>query len=136
MRDGTSNTVMLGERYKYCAPSWGGVTEPGWAINPHFVGHYWDTPSFGYREHGPPADHEPNFTENPYDPANVPAAGIAFQASPSAAACNWRVLQSGHRGSMNIGMGDGAVRSVNPTIAVNVWWSSCHPEDGAAVSLD
>ena len=49
MIDGTSNTVMWAERYKYCGPSTGGHTDPAWAANP------WSTPNgpwaigvFGY----------------------------------------------------------------------------------------
>jgi len=49
MPDGTSNTVIFSERYKYCNPSWGGHTDPVWAAHP------WSTPNgpwavaaFGY----------------------------------------------------------------------------------------
>src|SRR5262245_3372404 len=33
MPDGTSQTVIFGERYKDCSPSWGGVTHPAWALH-------------------------------------------------------------------------------------------------------
>ena len=41
------------------------------------------------------------------------SGNVAFQAGPSAQACNWYVTQGGHDGTMQIGLGDGSVRGVN-----------------------
>src|SRR5207302_8420088 len=39
MPDGTANTVIWTERFKQCTPSWGGQTDPQWAMHPAYVGH-------------------------------------------------------------------------------------------------
>jgi len=143
MPDGTSNTVIFAERYKYCNPSWGGHTDPVWAAHP------WSTPNgpwavaaFGYTTAATQPWGYPSYNgnlngympdlgwNNPQPPANAP-----FQANPSAAACNWYILQSGHSGVMNAGLGDGSVRGVRTTISPQVWTQACSPSDGNVVNF-
>src|SRR5438552_1380899 len=101
MPDGTSNTVMFAERFKVCAPTWGGYTGAGWAMQPAYVGHGRDTPVFGWRDMG-----------IGYDPSFNGGRGFPYQVAPSPSACDWYVTQSGHTGGMVVGMGDGSVRTV------------------------
>jgi len=129
MPDGTSNTVTFGERYKDCAPSWGGVTDPQWAMHPAYVGHGWDTPVFGWRENG--VGYDPSYTQANGNLNSPPASNaVTFQSAPAVSACNWYVLQGGHTGSMNISLGDGSARSVAPTMSAVTWWGACNPKDG------
>jgi prepilin-type N-terminal cleavage/methylation domain-containing protein len=137
MPDGTSNTVIFAERYKYCNPTWGGHTDPQWAAHPWSSGNgQWAVAAFGWTTASNSPWGYPNFNhgENIYPDMGWsnggPPSNTAFQANPSAAACNWYLLQSGHSGVMNCGLGDGSVRGVRATIAVQVWTQACHPSDG------
>jgi prepilin-type N-terminal cleavage/methylation domain-containing protein len=137
MQDGTSNTVIFAERYKYCAPSWGGHTDPVWCANPWSTPNaQWAIPTFGYT----------TGTNSPYGYPNLQVGGengsypdmgeynnqgsTPFQTSPSAANCDWYVLNSPHTGVMVCGLGDGSIKSVNPSISIQTWVQACHPSDG------
>jgi len=142
MPDGTSNTVMFAERYRYCNPSWGGHTDPVWAAQP------WSTPNgqwaigmFGWANApywggawgwAAGCNNGPNYTGNVTSCANGTAVigSIAFQVAPYPAACNWYVTQSGHTGVMNAGLGDGSVRQCAASISPLTWWLACTPADG------
>jgi prepilin-type processing-associated H-X9-DG protein len=141
MPDGTSNTVLFAERYKLCQPSSGGHTDPVWAAHP------WSTPNgpwavaaFGYTTSSNSPYGYPNLNggTSGYYPdlgwANGP--GTPFQTNPTAANCNWYVLQSAHSGTMNAAMGDGSVKSVRSSISVQTWTQACHPSDGQPFASD
>jgi prepilin-type N-terminal cleavage/methylation domain-containing protein len=124
MPDGTSNTVIWGERYRDCRPSSGGHTEPVWAANP------WSSPNgpwavagFGWGVNGTPW--------NGY----YPTFGL-FQVAPNPSACSWYVLQGGHGGSMQVGLGDGSVRGVSQGMSANTWNLACIPNDGFPMGSD
>jgi prepilin-type N-terminal cleavage/methylation domain-containing protein len=139
MQDGTSNTVIFGERYKVCTPNWGGYTGAGWAMHPAFVGHGWDTPVFGWREMG--VGYDPGYTRGnaglTTDPnASPPSGQEAFQVNPAFSACDWYVLQSGHTGNMQVGMGDGSVRGVSASMSSKTWFQACNPKDGQSLGSD
>jgi prepilin-type N-terminal cleavage/methylation domain-containing protein len=114
---GTSNTVMFAERYQVCAPTWGGYTGPAWAMHPSFVGHGWDTPTFGWHEYG--IGYDPSFSNG----------SQGFQTAPSQGSCDWRITQGAHPSTMQVALGDGSVRSVASSISVTTWISACNPND-------
>jgi prepilin-type N-terminal cleavage/methylation domain-containing protein len=142
MPDGTSNTVIFAERYRWCNPSWGGHTDPVWAAHP------WSTPNgpwavaaFGYTTWssgsgwtggggGNLSGYYPDFYtrgQGGTDP------NVAFQVAPSATGCNWYTTQSPHSGVMMVGLGDGSVRGVSSGISQQTWVQACVPNDGAAL---
>jgi len=117
MPNGTSNTVIFTERYKVCAPSWGGYTGPAWAMHPAFVGHGWDTPVYGWHDYG-----------GGYDPSFDGGVGFAFQVAPAPTACDWRVVQGAHTGVINALLGDGSVRGVRGSLTVGTWTIANNPK--------
>jgi len=142
MPDGTSNTVTWAERYKLCQPSSGGHTDPVWAAhpwsNPNSV---WSVGGFGWTSwSGAYNPGVPNYTSgggnlNGYYPdvgsnGSGPGGNIAFQTAPQASQCNWYAMQGSHPGSMQVGMGDGSVRGVTPSISIVTWAMACFPNDG------
>jgi prepilin-type N-terminal cleavage/methylation domain-containing protein len=122
--DGTSNTVIFAERYKVCAPSWGGYTGPAWAMHPSYVGHGWDTPAFGWHDYG--IGYDPSFSNG----------SMPFQVAPALAACDWTVTQGAHTGTMQVGLGDGSVRGVTASVSVTTWVNACNPNDGNPLGPD
>jgi hypothetical protein len=146
MPDGTANTVIWAERYKLCQPSSGGHTDPVWAAHP------WNTPngpwavaSFGYTQwsnnsngyvaamtSGNLNGYYPDITSR----GQGPGGNIAFQASPTAANCNWYVTQGAHSTTMMTALGDGSVRAVSTSMSLATWSYACHPSDGNAMGSD
>ena len=120
MPDGTSNTVIFTERYRVCAPSWGGYTGPAWAMHPAYVGHGWDSPVIGWRD-TPGVGYDPSFNGGRSYP---------FQIAPAVNACDWYVAQGAHSGSMQVGLGDGSVRGVSSGVSQATWNAAGYPKDG------
>jgi len=147
MPDGTSQTVIWAERYRLCQPSSGGHTDPVWAAHP------WSTPNgpwavaaFGYTSWSnnigvSGVSSGANGNLNGYYPdywthGQGPGGSLAFQTSPSATNCNWYAPQGTHTGSMQVGMGDGSVRGVSPSVSINTWVWACVPNDGNPLGSD
>jgi prepilin-type N-terminal cleavage/methylation domain-containing protein len=139
MPDGLSNTVIFAERYKQCQGGTGstaGMTEPGWAVHPAFYGPNpgsYDAPVFGWREYQP-FTYQPSFIAGMGTTPNNPF--LNFQVNPAPTACDWTVTQSGHSGAMVVGLGDGSVRTVNPSLSLNTWLLACTPNDGLPMPSD
>jgi prepilin-type N-terminal cleavage/methylation domain-containing protein len=134
MPDGTSNTVIFAERYKVCAPTWGGYTGSAWALHPAYVGHGWDTPVIGWHD----------YLSNPplaglgggFDPSFNGGTGQAFQVAPAISACDWRVAQGAHTGGIVVGLGDGSVRTVAQGLSLTTWTEAGVPNDGNPLGSD
>jgi len=131
MADGTSNTVIVAERFRNCSPdgaNGGGCTLPAWAWNGIINGgDCWSCPVFGGRQAGI-IDCSGN--------AQHFNGTVAFQAGPKVQACNWYVTQGGHSGSMQIGLGDGSVRGVSENLSLATWQHACNPIDGIPLGSD
>jgi prepilin-type N-terminal cleavage/methylation domain-containing protein len=130
MPDGTTNTVIFAERYKVCAPSWGGYTGAGWAMHPTYVNHGWDTPVIGWREMG--KGYDPSFN----GALNNPTVTFPFQINPAVSACDWRVAQGAHTGSMVVLLGDGSARTVSSGMSQTTWVNAGNPKDGNILGPD
>jgi prepilin-type N-terminal cleavage/methylation domain-containing protein len=122
--DGTSNTVLVFERYGICGNNgeirtWGDGA--GFSANAE-VAYYTST-----------AD-TPGIPGVAWVNANVTAI---FQAQPRPANClTTRTNSATPHENMNVLMGDGSVRSVNPSVTLAVWRAIITPAGGEGLGLD
>lgn len=115
--DGLSSTVFFGERY-----AWYGSMVPAqsclWANSEN----RWS----------------PQICRAP-GPSNSTSTGFApcpmFQEGPVYTLANDSTAggQTPHPGAMNVGLGDGSVRSIAGSIDATLWARLCDPRDGAAI---
>jgi prepilin-type N-terminal cleavage/methylation domain-containing protein/prepilin-type processing-associated H-X9-DG protein len=105
--DGTTKTILFGERYSICPDYNGGRN--AW-MGTFQVPPY--DPVFG----APYNNFYLTSTVFPYKP-KFPLP----QDAPALAACNSNVLQAPHPGVMNVGMADGSVRGLGMGITQDMW---------------
>ncbi|HEY7423222.1 MAG TPA: DUF1559 domain-containing protein [Gemmataceae bacterium] len=101
--DGTSNTIVFGERYTNC-----GSTPVGWAM-----GMCGFPPTWPYA----------------FTTANYPSLPLP-QLAPSPNACDSTRLQSPYAGGIVMGLGDGSVHIVSSGISQFSWNLALNPADG------
>ena len=148
--DGSSNTVMIAERYLNCSLTydleayypasynwWGGTfNEPAWAFTWNLNGGYGSTPGFGWLTSGYATVGDGywdsiwtgaycDFSTNPVKGAA--GTGIPFQCAPTFGTCNPKVVQSAHQALM-VGLGDGSVRKLCPNHVGKYLGLSLHPQ--------
>jgi prepilin-type N-terminal cleavage/methylation domain-containing protein len=119
--DGTSNTVMFGERYAQCS-SGGSLwayrnTDPA-ATGPAYPG--WSRMSFF------PA----NWVSNNH---SAPFTAVPPQIRPTVANCSPYNLQAFSVSGCQVAMCDGSVRTVPAAISSTVWFAAIWPDDGQPV---
>jgi len=152
MPDGSSNCVMIAERYQSCGnydvdgfASW-----PGWSETTAFPdGDPLDTPIYGanYARQLKAAGGlwvDPTLTSPAKGPGswsqqghpNFNQGAVPFQTQPTVNSCDLTLLQSGHTGNMLVGVGDGSVRTVSVNISVTTWKAVNDPRDGAVLGTD
>jgi prepilin-type N-terminal cleavage/methylation domain-containing protein len=150
MPDGTSNCVMIAERYQNCGDvvTNGYASWPGWGETTAFPnGDPLDTPMYGAnyaRQLGAAGGLwvDPNSTTPTRGPGSWSQQGhpnfnqgtIPFQTQPTIKTCELTLLQSGHAGVMNVGLGDGSCRTVSVNIPVATWKAVNDPRDGIVVN--
>jgi len=148
MPDGTSNTVLLAERYQVCDfNSKANETIGAWAS-------YWQ--NYSSQNHGtldfdwtgatfnnPTSAGTLNGKSYAVGNAGKPAAtgssynpSLAFQSAPPINACDYQILQSPHTGTLQAGLGDGSVRSVSSSVSSTTWGLACNPSDGNPLPSD
>ena len=119
--DGTSNTVMVAERYGTCGSS-------GVADDPSTNGCLWSDSNSRWR---------PVFcvNETMQSPSTHGYTACAmFQTAPNwRSGCDSSRAQTPHSGIMNVTLGDASVRGVDDSIAPATWANVCHPADGLTV---
>lgn len=116
--DGTSNTILLTEKYAQCFnanyPSGGNFWayyftgpnlqpyHPGYAIN-------WNTYSIG------------------------PASKFLIQPRPFNGACDPTMASSPHSGGIRIALADGSARFLSDRVSMLTWWYLCTPAGGETI---
>jgi prepilin-type N-terminal cleavage/methylation domain-containing protein len=101
--DGTSNTIVFGQRYTIC-----GDMSVGWAM-----GMCGNPPTWPYY-----------YTSSDFLSLPLP------QMAPSLNACDPMMLQSPYSSGMLVSLADGSVRSVTPGITTYSWNLALNPADG------
>jgi prepilin-type N-terminal cleavage/methylation domain-containing protein len=134
IRDGTSNTIMFAERYSSC----------GYSGNPtgQFYQHVWayyqdsqNTTPLNSQQGGNVWCVGYDNPANGWDTtSNIP--GSLPQWRPTDALCIEYLLQSYSAGGLQVGLADGSVRTVSPSVSVATWALANHPSDGVPVPAD
>jgi hypothetical protein len=123
--DGTSNTILFAEKYARCTNdifAEGGSYWAYWNTDPTIVGFGPKHPGFEISFWGP----------------NAIGPGSKFQSQPSPylGNCDPTRASTAHVGGILVGMADGSVRSLSPTISPMTWWYLCTPAGGEIVGDD
>jgi prepilin-type N-terminal cleavage/methylation domain-containing protein len=66
----------------------------------------------------------------PYGPYFAAASQAPPMVQPTEAACQWNRPTAFSAGGCQVGMGDGSVRNVSPSVPQATWWLACDPADG------
>src|SRR5262249_6244252 len=116
--DGSSNTVMFGERYAQCSS--GGAL---WA--------------YRTTDPAPTGPSSPGWARMSFSPANwtsnnksTPFTAVPPQNVPTVANCSPYNLQAFTASGCQVGMCDGSVRNVRTSISSTVWFAAIWPDDG------
>jgi prepilin-type N-terminal cleavage/methylation domain-containing protein len=135
--DGTSNTVIFGERYAMCGnPASTGTPIPfpppglPTACSPTIPGGgAWanDIREWNY--------YERDYSNGVKGGCNT--ALVLWQQNPIwNVNCNPYLYNSGHTGGMNVGIGDGSVRMIVPGMSALTWDHALEPNDGFVLGPD
>jgi hypothetical protein len=129
--DGLSNTIMFAEKYGQCGDR---------STDPHAGGNWWDD----WIEGSSSRLYDPGFAISSYlqfsqppVPGEIGPASM-FQSVPSpflSNKCDYKRPSTPHPGGMQVGLADGAVRTLTPTLSPAIWWSACTPAGGEAAQL-
>lgn len=130
--DGTSNTIATAEHYQRCADS-------NFTFNLSFSGNYIRRPAvFADSSHvwemGEFQDNYPITAGNP--PVTTGYLPGTFQAAPNVKNCDQRYPQTPHPSGMIVGIVDGSVRQIAPSISPTTFWSAVTPAGGEVLGLD
>jgi len=125
--DGTSKTIVFGEKYRVChTPNRNGNT---WAHGPWNLSYM---PLFAYGNRGGTTHYTScgGSSHNNVGPTSKPQAAGNQMTGQSADTCSSARTQAFHTGMMMAGFADGSARAIRDDIDGNTWWAICTPNQG------
>jgi prepilin-type N-terminal cleavage/methylation domain-containing protein len=137
--DGTSNTILHAEKYARCSnttmalPFQDGGTAWAYCASPAFFP--WLPPPM----EPPGKAFQPGFCIAALvarGAPNVIYAGSIFQLQPTEGKCDPTRAATAHAGGILVGMADGSVRTLSPSLSGDIWWAAVTPKGGEVLSLD
>jgi prepilin-type N-terminal cleavage/methylation domain-containing protein len=147
--DGLSNTIFIAERYAICGNNalstgtqyvehiWGedgqnsGPRAECWNTNTNFTPAFWvHLPGVGSGDGNSQTAQWQKVLNYPWAYATLP------QITPPIKQCDPNRLQAFSVGGIQVGMGDGSVRSVSPSISQPTWGRAIDPADGIPLGSD
>jgi prepilin-type N-terminal cleavage/methylation domain-containing protein len=142
-QDGTSNTVLIAEKYQLCGdvpnlwgyggngsinPSFAFLPLPGGAVTAKFA------PDVALRLNGA-AQVVGKLGFDAPGPGTV-AKPVPFQLAPRGVDCDASLPQSAHTGAMQVALADGSVRGVTGAMSQLTFWAACTPDGGEILGPD
>jgi len=121
-KDGTSNTITYFTRYNLCQGFSHDYTQMGVWGDPNSTFWPMDAPNGVQDQTGDPT--------YPYTAAAMP------QWAPTDVLCDPHRVQSYNSGGIQVGLGDGSVRTVTPDISSGTWGNAIRPNDGNTLGPD
>ncbi len=130
--DGTSNTILIAEKYGRCI----NASVTGNAGNGGSLWAYWSIAQFApvlpdlYPLH-------PGFAHDYFSPNGI-GTNSKFQVQPTPwnGNCDPNRASSPHPGGIQVALADGSVRTLSAAMDPQTWWWACVPNDGHTLSND
>jgi hypothetical protein len=126
--DGTSNTVGFGEQYGVC-----GTGESDTTMGSPYYHKLWAYNVTWKWERGPYFDTR-IMSNDTINPTETSTAAVP-QSAPKVADCNPYLLQATD-GGCQVGLMDGSVRTVSPSVSGTSWVRAIWPRDGMVIGSD
>lgn len=140
--DGTSNTIAIGQHDAQCRSTgfaWN-QANPGCGVFNPSTGKVTGVPSWKVP---PVTSHATTFADAEMGDALLYGTSVAgplpaatFQVAPTLADCDYRLLQAYTPRGLMVGIADGSVRVVSPTITPRTFWAAVTPAGGEVLGSD
>jgi prepilin-type N-terminal cleavage/methylation domain-containing protein len=138
--DGTSNTILHAEKYARCsnttmAPAFrDGGTAWAYCTSPLFP---WQPPPMNppYKGFGPGFCIEP-FVARGAPNAIGPGSKFQVQPTPFLGNCDPTRAATAHASGILVGLADGSVRTLAPSMSPDTWWAAVTPSGGEVLGSD
>jgi prepilin-type N-terminal cleavage/methylation domain-containing protein len=125
MPNGTSNTVVIAERYAECTAINSNAGSKYYTFWAYIQASPYDEQAaagFGWTTAAPP----PYRFSGGNPGTDLSFGNVTFQVQPSPANCQNLTCQTSHNGGMQVGLGDGSARTVSGSISVATWRTACN----------